>query len=790
MVHADQYISTMETHTTKDGLDAPAPLPDKPFGGMGCFTLLNGSDYLWLTPPLLETVVHYYEDVYLNGYYQHVNNITTYIDALDHYQNIPIEYEMPFAQLRGELQTILDKLYFNVDYYGNPAGWVPMLSFESNLLIYKNEIRDSIQTLYLAHRVLNAFSKRLECKALLQSTISQVTKDMEKATQMYHKAIDALPRLTQDMNNLAILMETCGNHLKQIESELLEKAKHNIQEEHAIRSTLKIFSGILQLIPVGQPALCTIGSGLNLLSNANIHQPLDTIGQLSTLFAKYADANLMVATKQVREVIDNVTAKDKDKDQSSDNFKKLIYVAKNLESSLKDISEAIKTFSAPADQIQKELNRLESENDEYITLTTQINTINEQKIHLVQKLTDINQQIRTSLTTIQSSLLQLDTLHRQISLATQSIDHSLVLYVKKIQRSSLARLVKYQYYLVKAYHYRLLKTCPTVDYQIRYVFDSMTKLLDSTDDGQLNEKQFNALMDLYQTPIREMAENIISEYNAQGPQLTTEYTVPLNHQQLDELNNHNKVTINLMTMGYCDFNQQNVLITDLNTDKLEINDHEIDETHPPTIINLMYTHSGWSTIRSDGKLYNFRPKTDDNVMRWGTTYNLNKPLDHRITHICPAPSNQSLLSALIDPTIKGAEILTHYYPSAWNNIIITKDVLPLGSKAHISQLQLSFDFNFFPVNTSEITLIIKSQQVFAPTVLIDQVDLNDQKDGMGNFLRIYEKNTLLKLFAPTEQGLYIFSHWTNITDGSTYTQNDLQIKLEDHTILELNYNHK
>ena len=52
-------------------------------------------------------------------------------------------------QLYYSFSAIREQLYANLDYYGNPKGWAPLLSFEANLQNYQNEIEFAIRVLYL-----------------------------------------------------------------------------------------------------------------------------------------------------------------------------------------------------------------------------------------------------------------------------------------------------------------------------------------------------------------------------------------------------------------------------------------------------------------------------------------------------------------------------------------------------------------------------------------------------------------------------------------------------------------
>ena len=788
-----EYTCDEDVHYSQAGAGANAPNADKPIGDTGAFKFIAGKEYLWLHPLSLETAIQYFSDMYLNGYYQETaDGLNIYKTALDQYQNPPQEFAYKFQQAKSEIQIMLNRLYSNTDYFGNPAGWVPMLSFESNLLIYRNEVKDSIQTLYLAYRINSQAKKEEAAKYLLQNSVNQLKSDVQKAIQAYSEALNQIPQLNQDFSNVSTAITTYTEHLKEIEAKLLKEAEGNIQLQQTIKCTLRIFSGILQIIPVGQPELGTVGKGLDIISNIDTSKPLDTFGQLGTLFAKYAESNLGDNAKKTKDSIDSTDTKDQSK--SGDSAKKIIDAAKNLEPGLKEITDAINNFSAPEDQVKAELERLEGQNVQYKEIKKNIEELNSQKTKLVKQLTSVLQLMNTSLNTLTSGLLQIDSMNSQLSVVFSALNHDAILYAKKMEQNAVTRLVKYQYYLVKSYQYRILKVCPGVDYQLKYVFDAFVKLLDPTTDGILTDAQFQTLMSVYQEPIKTMADSIITQYNSSGPQLTSNYIVPLSNEQIAELNEKNSLTINLMNMGFWDFSQQGLRILnfgayeiDLDGDEDKIEANALTLSSDPAIINLMYLHSGFSTLQSNGMLFGFCPKKDDSVMRWGTVYNINKPVSQRITPIVPSPSAQSMLSVLIDPSMKNPDILTQYLPSAWADITITKKVLPEGAVVNLKKLNLSFDFDFFPVSDNEVTLFLKNDGNVSPEVSIDKQDLNERKDGRGSFVRLFGRGSTVTLTAPETIGVFRFSKWINQKGVVVSTSNSVQINLDSTTILETNY---
>ena len=68
-------------------------------------------------------------------------------------------------QLREEMEVLYHRANNDLDYFGNPPGWVPMLSFEANLAAFENEVERGIKVLYLTYwlnKVANEVTKKVE----------------------------------------------------------------------------------------------------------------------------------------------------------------------------------------------------------------------------------------------------------------------------------------------------------------------------------------------------------------------------------------------------------------------------------------------------------------------------------------------------------------------------------------------------------------------------------------------------------------------------------------------------
>ena len=127
-------------------------------GKDGSFVLYDDKEFTWLHPNFISAVVKHAKDAYLNIYNGFTHNIfseyTQRIEALkasEEWDELDDELKMELNNAENEMQAIIYRIGQNLDYFGNPVGWVPMLSFEVNKMAFEQEIEKAIRVMYLSY---------------------------------------------------------------------------------------------------------------------------------------------------------------------------------------------------------------------------------------------------------------------------------------------------------------------------------------------------------------------------------------------------------------------------------------------------------------------------------------------------------------------------------------------------------------------------------------------------------------------------------------------------------------
>jgi hypothetical protein len=121
---------------------ANAPAPNGTNGVNGTLVLTTNAS-AWVHSFALRNILQFAKDAYLNGRIAETRQLLReYQELLQAHQRVVAPDEelsdeefsekVNLDQLLAEVDVLLHRIDSNLDFFGNPAGWVPMLSFEAN----------------------------------------------------------------------------------------------------------------------------------------------------------------------------------------------------------------------------------------------------------------------------------------------------------------------------------------------------------------------------------------------------------------------------------------------------------------------------------------------------------------------------------------------------------------------------------------------------------------------------------------------------------------------------------
>ena len=762
----------------------------------------------WLTPVSARKTLQYVEDLYLSGRVETAREMLAYyIDLLE-----PLAAgteHTDFLQLREEMQVIYHRASNNLDYFGNPAGWAPMLSFEANLAAFENEIEAGIQTLYLTYWLSNKAEDVQKRVAALEYAQDSLSKEMDEYIDLYLEAQAGIPGLEAKAEDIAAQIDAKRNDLMALEQRLLQQSQQNV-DANAWKRNIKVASAILNMIPGCQPLFGSVGKGLEILTKIDSQSPWDTAGaygELALTTATSSLGNISSGLGSSMKLVKEAKGDDDDDEKSAKDFTAedngsgagapakspvlALMAAQMVVDSVKVEAErvangigplvaSIKATQVPESEVKAELQKLEACNPAFHLVTRQIQTLMSEKQVFAEKLAATLQQLTSASTGVTQTSLAIIAVNEAMGNTVDKIDERAMSYISEMERRAKDRLMKYQYYMAKAFEYRMLKPYSGslgLD-QLFEAFVNLAELSDeagipnggSHEDHLLTAEEFNLLKGVYLEELRRIMAEIFDELNTNAPERSVPVAFALKSDELKQLNENGYLWINLKEKNLFGRTEENIRICDLRTQALTVHAANGEDYGGTALLRVKYEHSGRSFLSSRGDTYSFNhyQTATVNPISWKTVYD---GITGTKTESQISAASNSLLHFLLDSQGRSTENMVMYSrPAAWADILITKEsVTGTGADMIIDALRLEVEYDYFEKRNDLVELTVDVAGDLMPTILLDtpakdlQVDVNGRGDGRGDFVRVFNPSETVKLEAPAMFGTWIFDHWEDAT---------------------------
>jgi hypothetical protein len=740
-------------------------------------------EFAWMHPLLVRKVMDRVKEDYLAGRIMEVKYrmldyaalLKDYI-ADTSYQKLDESSQHDLEVIYNDMQTLLHRIQNNLDCFGNPAGWVPMLSFEVTLAMFDTEIERAIDMLYLSHWIGTKAQSETRRMGALQEVRDHLWEEFEEAQYTYNDlVVNKLPLLLSEGGRLENQTAALQNELRFLESELLNQATEAAEPqpwEIALRLGLKTSAVLCKALPVPyvQPRLGELGGGLlETASNIDFGEPWNFIFELPDVADSYANTKYNQAVSGLNRAMLGV--KDQpDKEKKRKQWKEARRVTGAVADGVKGICSTIEQLKAPQAEIIAEVERLKEKDPQYQDVVERIKEHLDQKTEYAQELAEVMQEISTLADTIDENIMAVDALSRDIADGIVIDDRAMV-YLESLAKRAYDRLLKYHYYMAKAYEYRLLAPY-TNPLDLQGLIEEFVKI-GSADSHEITDGEFKSLKDLYRLPLTDTAEEIFKKYNDSGVQEST-WPVEFNltADELARLNKGETIRLNVWERDGNDLffpDEENVRIVDLKIKEIET-EPEGGAYGSSARLRVQIQHSGFSNLKLDGVVHQFRHYNQDtrNAITWAGIYD---PVGDVIVPDCPAAADNSLLISLLSSNAQ-SDMLLYSRPSVWADLDMSRSITGNeGRGITIKHLRLSLQYDYTPRDNRlglwDISVVPCPYPTWGsdltPYFSLSRADINNRQDAWGSFLRIFrESNTeAVSIQAQEHIGKWVFRKWAD-----------------------------
>lgn len=695
-------VDDIQRHETFAGTRATAPSADRPRGDDGQVFSTTMGPFEWLDPRVVERVVTYADDAFLNGHRTLARTVLEeQLGALEAYaldsswDDTADERREAFATQEVRIGSLLDRLEAHEDYFGNPLGWTPALSLEANRALFDQEVQWSVRMLYAAEwieRENASLSSKLDAIRAARGILGEQLRENE---ERYDDALARVPDLSVQAQDIDVQLQSLQADLMAVEAALTQRAQENVEDRHRLpwwRKGLTILAAVAKVIPVGQPVLGGMGATLALINGFDANKPLDTIIGAADVVSAFSNSDVGKKAADAKAKVDKVKdAKERgDKTALKSENKELRKFAKDLAAELKKHKDMFKQAEAPKSEVADQLKKLKKESPEFQRLATQVETLIASRAKFAKDLTDVLETLAQSLARMDEAYSELASFMPEVAQAADVVlDEHASVSIQAMRDRAQKRLIKYQYWLARAYEYRTLRPY-SGDLTLEKLLGEVRTLVLSA-DSEFSVDAADGLATIFEEELANVVDEIVSDYVDHAVEHTVPVTYSLSSDQLSELNAGRRLAVNFWEEGLFRPDHEDVRLVGL-----EVADMDVTETGSSdafAYMDLDLDHAGISRVWRDGEVFAFQHynKKSRQPMRWSTRLQNGRLESHK-----PSAASQSLIRSLSG--IDGESIMLFSRPSAWSDILMKKTVVLSDGDTDfdISRLDLRVIYDYVP----------------------------------------------------------------------------------------------
>lgn len=711
------YVTDVQFRLQHAGANKQSPDADKAVGTAGTSNVDPGT-LAWYHPHALEMILAFAEDAYANGFLDLARAELEKQDAtLAALQDSPEwgtrapEDQRLFEQEGLRVTGLLKQLRAHQDYWGNPQAWVPALSLEANVALYRQEVEWAIRSIFVADWLTDENNAAKDKTAAMTQAKVLLGQEIATLEAKFDAALGQVPQLKSDAANVAIQLADLGTALKTVEQRLIDKAKQDVEARNKLpfwKKALRVVAVAARALPVPQPYAGVIKGASAVLDvvtgSETTWQAIESIPDVVSGFSSTDDDAKAKAAKdkKTEQKPETKTAKDDLQSTIGAIYKEVKPMADALKKEKAKFTDAEVKKDDLDKAVAKELETLKAADDTYKMITDKLTPLNASRDQLAKSIETVTKTLGETAAAINEHYLQyaelLPKIQGQVAVLVSQRSE---LALGDLRRKALRRLKKYQYLLARAYEYRMLRPYPG-DLTMTNMFNEMVTLIRSTGaTGVLQAAEYDQLYTLYREDLSTIVEEVADAYSAGAGQYTATVHYDLNADELARLNAGDNLSLNFWERGAFQNTDQDVRIVGYQIVNLDVT--QTGNGGFP-YVDIETEHAGLSRIWRDGNVKVFQHYNSNTTqpLRWATRWE-----DGVITQHELAASSESLLRALLPGTV---DIMLFSRPSAWADLSLHKRVHGdpgVDFTVHAARIELRYDYT---PSTSTPWSVFRDQQ--------------------------------------------------------------------------------
>jgi hypothetical protein len=445
----------------------------------------------------------------------------------------------------------------------------------------------------------------------------------------------------------------------------------------------------------------------------------------------------------------------------------------------------MKELQVSEDEVEAELQKLESDSAEWKALVKRIRDLNKRKAEFAADLVEALQAVSEGYARIASSASAILSMQQERARQIGKVDPEAVGFVREMGQRSRLTLLKYLYLMVKSYETTVFNTIH-VDWKLTEIAEKINKLItpESGLDAATLDAHIKILAPIYQRNVEAIRKQLHDDFDVNDQTFTLGFGLDTRQTPglTESLSRTGEIVIDPIAFGLVVSDRQLARLSGVELDKLEFDPLGPQPSSHNVIITLQPAHTG--TIRKGHQLYSVY---SDQPLNWSWTMPKGK--------ITPAKTSEASKDVLDLILGEGAGKIRQKValPPVWSEWTIrvryTPD-FPAGKGPRITSLYFLLNTDSVSAPANQRVLTVRTLGATPGAVITCTPDLAKRANGFNNVIRIYDKGANAKLSVPEHDGGAVFDSWDLIgsqIDEPGVKKREVSFNLDDHVLAQCHW---
>jgi hypothetical protein len=497
--HTDHYTHNGNSYSGRPGNDAD----------MVSIDLTETEANVWLHASLVPLLQDYVRACYLRGDQAEARRLVdiyapVFLEPIPLKRGIWQQRDTPYWRaLQNEFATLQQRLASNLDFFGKPAGYTPMLSLASSFQLYRMEVDMALEVLMFAAWVAAKQNQQTEIAGAASAASQLIIKESAQIAERIQKAEVRAQTLIRDVSDLERAQNRVLGKLESEKTRLYNQASGDVARIGQIKMAVNLGAALLQVFPYGQPILGGIaGAGADAFDLLD-EEPDAVLKKVKTRLGDTAKA-YKESAKETEEIVKKAKAeatelaKADGKKLSVDEIKKLAKskptawstAGKGFGEAAALVGKAYKAGQVSQSEIEVHLAKLAAKDETWKALSKQIKDLIEQRAAVHAALLEISQQVGQGYADLASNYDALAVLNgEEASARARALSGNTFRIIEGIRTRAQLAMTEALYNVVRAFESVLFKPV-AVNWSLDTLAKEINTLVGKKPIHELDDREF------------------------------------------------------------------------------------------------------------------------------------------------------------------------------------------------------------------------------------------------------------------------------------------------------------